>query len=195
MAALERMALTKTERSDELEFCVERQHGYLEPYLELLILPAGFWFYRIADSLWMQIVVAFVVVSAVAHTLARWLQVRSTTLRVSADELFAEGYLGKLFSTKTSIAIGDLSVLGYTFGNDGEESCLYAKHSLYRETILPGVSQDQARLILEAIAEKFPFLPVNTDVEDFSLSDLGFGGGNQPITLGLSETRKTDKDK
>ena len=115
MKLVGRVELKTTVLPDGLEFTTEREYGWFEIVLGLTItLFALSIFWRIKTPITHLIVVAIsavVVVSIIAHRV----QGSTAKLRVTSDELFAEGNLDRLFTRRLRIPCRDIKSLEYSF--------------------------------------------------------------------------------
>lgn len=180
------------ELPDALEFTASREEGLIET----LIIPAGilvllWWFWR-TGNLWLRIIAGVAAATTLLATIANRIQGGETRLRVTSDEIVAEGNLGRLFSTSARIATNTVSSIRYDDGGDGGISGLYAFHGWRSTLLLPYVTTDQANTLVDTIRRKFPSIPAGRH-SGFSISDIAvFDRGAQITTLGLSDTDKKD---
>lgn len=191
---LEEGQLQIAEYGDRLEFRFASNDGRGMLLGAVVAGLVGGCFIYFAEPLYLKLLCALIVISWVTRVVAGIAQGNSTWLMVRADGVVARGALRKLFSTANSVAVEDIEVIAYWSDPDGDASDLVVKRRFGRETLLPGVSRTQALLVLKSIHAKFPNLPVNLDVHQFSLDDLGWTG-SKPITLGLSSPAKPDESR
>lgn len=194
MQLLGQVETKAVELPNALEFTASRDAGLIEtlaiPAFTLVVL---WWFWR-TGNLWLRtisgVAAAFTLLAAVANRI----QGGETRLRVTSDELLAQGNLGKLFSTHEKIAVSSVSSLRYDPGGDGI-SGLYARHGWRSTLLLPYLTPDQTNALIGAIHRKFPHIPTEP-YSPFSISELGiFNEGSEITTLGLSDSRKEDQHR
>jgi len=192
MALLGRTELTTVELPNALEFTIIGEHGWLE----LIAMPAGIlfvsWMFWRIDTPFTRIIVAIIVVSTAASAIASWIQGGSTKLRVTQEELFAEGNLNKLFTTEIRIPASEIESLGYMVGDEGEPGGFYVNRRWSRTCVLPGLNRDQGASVTNAIFKKFPYFAP----EYIGSGSLGYGTKSELISLGLSASdSKEDESK
>jgi|GEM_PF-2930225 len=190
MSLLGNVELKSTELPDALEFTVSREDGLIEsvavPIFALFVL----WMFWRTGTLWLRVIAGFAAVTTFLAFFANWIQGGETKLRVTREGLFAEGNLGQLFSTSIALAIEDVSSIGfYDGGGDGGIYGLYARHGWKFTPVLPRLSQEQAEMVVDAIAKKFPEIPAES-----ALNCSLFGDGGKLISLGLSKSDSKDTD-
>ncbi len=172
------------ELPDALEFTVTREKDWgtnvIAPGLGLFAL---WWFFWRIGNLWLRIISGVTAGITALSYAANRLHGRETRLRVTSEELAAEGNLGRIFSTRFRIAAADLSSIRFDDGGEGGTGGLYVWHGWSCACILPGVSREQADSIVDAIARKFPLLPTER-------SDSKSWLGDRPIELGLSKLNR-----
>ena len=181
--------LNSTESTDSLEFTVVHKSGLVEVILGPLVTVFVVWLLWRAGSPWTKIMAALAGVSCTIAILTNRRQGESVTLRVTAQELATCGNMGKLFETEQRIASEDVQGMAYRMGGEGDLFGLYAKLRWNERCILPRLSEEQTREVIDLIGRKFPDLPT---------SDVGFpslGGGDQLTTLGLAECGKNEEGK
>ena len=189
MSLLGNVELKSTELRDALEFTVSREDGLIEsvavPIFALFVL----WMFWRTGTLWFRVIAGFAAVTTFLAFFANWIQGGETKLRVTREGLFAEGNLGQLFSTSTTLAIEDVSSIGfYDGGGDGGIYGLYTRHGWKFTPVLPCLSQEQTETVVDAIAKKFPEIPAES-----ALNCSLLGDGRQLISLGLSKSDSKDK--
>jgi hypothetical protein len=106
--------LKTTELPDALEFIVTREDSLLEtfaiPAITILVMWAFFWR---TGNLWLRIISGSATGFTILAAFANWIQGGETKLRVTFNGVIAEGNLGQLFSTSISVAIADISSIGF----------------------------------------------------------------------------------
>jgi hypothetical protein len=186
MSLLGNVELKTTELRDALEFTVSREDGLIET----IVVPVGafvvVWMFWRIGALWPRLIAILSAVSMSLAYFANWIQGGETNLRVTREGLFAEGNLGNLFSTSVTVAIEDVSSIGYWVG-PGEDgpSGLYARGNWQFWMLLPHLSREDAETVVATIQKKFPFMP-----SENTLSSSMFGDGGKLISLGLSNLRR-----
>ena len=180
-----RVELTTVELPNALEFSISRESGLVEWAGGMVIGLLGLWMFWKVNTPFSRLIVVVVCVAAAASAIASWVQGGSTKLRVTADELFAEGNLNKLFSTEVRIPASEIASLGHNVGNDGEPSVLYVKHGWSRTCVLSGLDADQGSSVTSAIFDKFPEIAP----EDTSPGSPLYGTQSELTTLGLSDSQ------
>ena len=104
-----RVELTTVELPNALEFSISRESGLVEWTGGMVIGLLGLWMFWKVNTPFSRLIVVVVCVAAAASAIASWVQGGSTKLRVTADELFAEGNLNKLFSTEVRIPASEIA--------------------------------------------------------------------------------------
>lgn len=190
-----KVELNTVELPDALEITVSRDDGAIEsiafPIFAFVVLA---WFWVIGRTWWPRILASIAAISTVAGYISNWIQGGKTTLRVTRDELLAEGNLGRLFSTHEKIPVSNVASIGYDSGGDGGISGLYVRDGWRSTSLLPNLSPEQVNAVIETIHQKFPNIPIQP-YSPFTISDLGiFSSGDQMTTLGLSNRGRDDGD-
>ena len=184
MSLLGDIELKTTELPDALEFTVTRSDSLLEnvgiPAITISLMWAFFWR---NGNLWLRIISGAAVGFTILAALANRIQGNETRLRVTLDGVVAEGNLGQLFSTSASVAIADISSIGFHDGGDGGISGLYARRGWRFQLLLPHLNQQQSQSVVDAITKKFPGIPAES-----ALNNSLFGDGGRLTTLGLSKS-------
>jgi hypothetical protein len=186
MSLLGDVELKTTELPDALEFTVSREDRLLEivgiPAITIIVMWAFFWR---TGNLWLRVISGSAVGFTILVAFANWIQGGETKLCVTLDGVIAEGNLGQLFSTSISVAIADISSIGfYDGGGDGGISGLYVRRGWRFLPVLPHLSQEQSQLVVDAITKKFPGIPAES-----ALNPYLFGDGGRLTSLGLSKSR------
>src|SRR5512146_466606 len=144
------------ELPDALEFTVTREDGLYAVVFAPAIAFVGFWyFWKVTPAGWPHIVMLFIAISSAASYVASKLHGRETRLRVTSDEIIAEGNLGRIFSTNFRLAASDIVAIRFNPGGDGDTQGLYVWHGWTNACVVPGISRAQADSIVEAIARRF----------------------------------------
>ena len=176
--------LKTTELPDALEFTATRSDSILEnvaiPAITIILMWAFFWR---NGNLWLRIISGAAVGFTILAALANRIQGNETRLRVTLDGVVAEGNLGQLFSTSASVAIGDISSIGFHDGGDSGISGLYARRGWRFVLLLPRLNQQQSQSVVDAITKKFPGIPAES-----ALNPSLFGNGGRLTTLSLSKS-------
>jgi hypothetical protein len=182
--------LKTIELPDALEFTVEREYGWFEIVVGFAITLLALWLFWRVNTLFTHLLVvaisAVVVVSVVAHRV----QGSSTKLRLTSDELFAEGNLDRLFRRQLRIPYREIKSLEFSFVDEGASGGIYVKHRGNFSCVLPGLDEEQGRTVTNAIFEKFPDL-VPTDTSPGSFL---YGAASELTSLGLSATDSKEKN-
>lgn len=194
MSLLGNVELKTTELPDALEFTAVREDSLLEtvgiPAVTIVVMWAFFWR---TGNLWLRIISGSATGFTILAAFANWTQGGETRLRVTLDGVIAEGNLGQLFSTSVSVAIAEISSIGfYDGGGDGGISGLYVRRGLRFLPVLPRLSREQSQLVVDAITRKFPRIPAES-----ALNPYWFGDGGRLVRLGLSKpgTRDTSREE
>lgn len=177
--------MTTVELPNALEFSISRESGWLDWAASPLIVLLVIWMFWKMNTSFSRLIAAVVCVSAAASAIATWIQGGSTKLRITSDELFAEGNLNKMFSTEVRIPVSEIESLGYNVGDEGEPSGLYVRHGWSHTCVLPGLEGDQASSVTTAIFDKFPEIAP----EDTSPGSPLYGTQSELTTLGLSDSQ------
>lgn len=185
MSLLGDVELKTTELPDALEFTVRREDRLLEivgiPAITIIVMWAFFWR---GGNLWLRFIAGSAVGFTILAAFANWIQGGETRLRVTLDGVIAEGNLGQLFSTSISVAIADISSIGFYDGGGDGISGLYVRQAWRFLPALPHLSQQQSQLVVDAITKKFPGIPAES-----TLNPYLFGDGGRLTSLGLSKSR------
>lgn len=185
MSLLGEVELKTTELPDALEFTVTREDRLLEivgiPAITIIIMWAFFWR---TGNLWLRFISGSAAGFTILAALTSWIQGGETKLRVTLEGVIAEGNLGQLFSTSVSVAIADISSIGFYDGGGDSISGLYVRNGWRFLPVLPHLSQEQSQLVVDAIAKKFPGIPAES-----TLNPYLFGDGGRLTSLGLSKSR------
>jgi hypothetical protein len=176
------------ELPDALEFTVTREAGLYEsvvaPVITFVVL---YFFWGIAQG-WNRIVLLLIVISSAASYIASRLHGRKTKLRVTSEEIVAEGNLDSTFLTSIRLAAVDITAIRYFDGGEGGTPGLYVRHGWTSACLVPYLSRVDTDSIIDAIARRFPHLPTEHS------SSLGWRG--EPlIELGLSKLNRDDPNK
>jgi hypothetical protein len=158
--------LTTTELPDELHFRAVHHYGWAEIVFGSILCIALLTSLVMSGALvlkrhgWLGYAGIFLTVLGFAsyeRYLVRWLPGRTTELRVKSDELVATGNLRRLFLKRMPLQASKVVWLGYIYDifsdgltveyDDDKYSCI---------CVLPGVSQEQAESIADAILRRFP---------------------------------------
>ena len=176
--------LKTTELPDALEFVVMREGSLLEnvgiPAITIIVMWAFFWR---TGNLWLRFISGSATGFTILAAFANWIQGGETKLRVTLEGVIAEGNLGQLFSTSVSVAIADISSIGYYDGGGDSISGLYVRHGWRFLPVLPHLSREQSQLVVDAIAKKFPGIPAES-----ALNPHLFGDGGRLTSLGVSKS-------
>lgn len=190
MAFYNTVEFRTVEFPDALEFTIRRESGWLEQIAAPILVGLVLWTFWRTGALWPRIIAGLAGIVTVVSWLASWLQGRDTTLRITGDEVVAEGNLGHLFMTEIRVAPSDVLWIGYDSGGEGGTSGLYLRIRWGRTCVLPGLNQEQARSLVECIEHRFPGM-IPTEYEgSLMLWDDG------PLTqLNLSERARGDSER
>lgn len=169
------------ESAGEVRAYLRRETGLLEGILAPLLL-AGFMLAGWRQANWL-----FLAVGAIGSVslIVNWIQGGETVLCINEAELSIDGNQRNLFSTKLRVAHAEVRKIGWSQGGDGDDGGVYVQVDWVRHWGLPGVDQQDAQAVLDAIRRQFPYLQVEPAIK-FTLSDLTPGDGKL-ITLGLSD--------
>jgi hypothetical protein len=177
-----------SELPDALEFDVTREGSLYESvFAPVITFVALYFFWKIAHG-WSRIILIFIAVSSAAPYVANRLQGRESKLRLTSEEVTAEGNIGRVLSTKFRIAATDVTAIRFEPGGEGGTPGLYVRHGWAGTCVIPNLNSEQADLIVDAIARRFPHLPTEH-------SDSKSWLGDRPIELGLSKLDRDDSEK
>jgi hypothetical protein len=98
--------------------------------------------------------------------------------------VIAEGNLRRLFKTSLAFAVEDIRWLRWGAGGEAGPSGLYVGLGWTAACVFPDVSEDQAQMIRDRIADHFPEFPLG----DAACS--GLFGGDDLTTLRLAQAPK-----
>jgi hypothetical protein len=113
-----------------------------------------------------------------------WVQDPSTRLRVTPNQIIADGNLHETFDSEIKILTTEVKSIDYAVGGEHEPSGLYVRRGWSSTCVLPGISREQAVSIRDAIARKFPEI----GEIDRSPASLLHGDSSGVTTLGLGKT-------
>ena len=186
MSLLGNVELKTLELPDALEFTVMREDSLLEtvgiPAITIILMWAFFWR---NGNLWLRFISGSAVCFTILAALANRIQGGETKLRVTIEGVVAEGNLGQLFTKSVSVAVADISSIGYyDGGGDGGIFGLYVRYGWRFTPLLPRLSPEQSQQVVDAINRKFPGMPA-----EGTLNPYVFGDGGRLIGLGLSKSR------
>lgn len=182
MGIVGKTEITTVELPNALEFSITREDGLFEQIVAPCLAALALWMFWKTGQLG-RLIAGFAGVTTVLAFVANWLQGRGTMLRVTSDELFAEGNLGRLFSTSVRIPAADISSIYFYMSGEGDDSGLYVRHGWSSTRVLPCLTEEQADTIVDAIAAKFPQLPTSNGPTSFLFN-------SDPLTsLGLSDSK------
>jgi hypothetical protein len=114
--------INSIELPNALEFTVVRVLGWFDWFAWIVLAPSVLWMFWRAGSLWTHAVAIFAGVSTAVYLTANWLQGKETRLRVTSDEILAEGNLGRLFTTTIRIPASEVSSRRYFSDPEGDSS-------------------------------------------------------------------------
>jgi hypothetical protein len=185
MKAIGRVQLTTVELPDALEFSVVREYGWLEWAIGLVLTLMLIWLFWRFNTLITHLFAAVICAAAAAAVIAIWVQGRSTKLRVTSDEILAEGNINKIFSSEMRIPVSEVKWLRFEAGGDNAPSGLYLRHGWSHTCLLPGLDKNQGIAVVSAIFAKFPEIVP----EDKRGGSVLYGSESGLTSLGLSDTR------
>ena len=170
--------LEQSDLSDALQFVLTRNRGWLEIAVEVIVI-GGFCLY----AWWQGSVIAMIFAAlAIVGTLANWVHGRETILRVNEKGILARGNLESWFTSEIKLPIEEITSMAWLAPNEDAGGVVVSCG--YRQSyVLPGVTEEQGRAIINAIAEKFPDFPIG----DRTPAPMLFGDNSGITTLGLSE--------
>jgi hypothetical protein len=163
---------------DSLQFVLTRSPGWTEVAFEV-ILVGGFLFYA-----WWQssaILAIFAVVGIVGMAI-NWIQGRETLLRVSENSIIARKNSASWVGKDVTIAVAEISSMGWSAGGEDDDGGVYVMRGYSRSWVLPGASEEQGRVVISAIEDRFPSFPI----ADRTPASLLFGDDSGITRLHLS---------
>jgi len=190
MQLLSRSEISTIETTDQLQFILFRERGFLElampPIVLVVFLVTG-----IMKHQWWAVL--FVGVGAFSLA-AYWLNGPVTKLFVSNSGLRVSGNLHRTFTTEIWIPAEDLISLSYSSGDEDDPVGLYASRGSGSVCLLPNISDTDVEGIVGRIRTKFPFLEqVDTDGrtllygDDSGVTVLGLSGNPERTSRSSSE--------
>jgi hypothetical protein len=185
-----RIELTTTESTDALSFEAVRENGLLEQLLAYSVAIGGLCFLWEGGSKSGQALAAIGAALLLAGYFRARRQKNTTTLRVTAAELRAEGNLEQMFAQEASFRVDEVTGLGFETGDQGAPSGLYVRTATEAACLLPGLDEEQTNAILTAIEQKFPRLIFI----DPTPASLLFGDDSDAITLDLERPSGQDRN-
>ena len=171
--------LEQRDLGDSLVFVLTRNHGWFEIAVEAVVI-GGFCFY----AWWRGSAIAIIFAAlAVIGILANWAHGRKTTLRVSENGIIARGNLDSWFTTETNLRVEEITSMEWRSASEGDNGGLSVSQGFAQAWVLPGITEEQGRGIIDAIADKFPDFPV----ADRGPASMLYGNDAGITTLGLSQ--------
>jgi hypothetical protein len=157
--------LTSSERHGELRFCAERRIGAAlsvgYPLVSFLVMSVAaiFWFTEEYPS---QAAVGIAIGAAInlaasPFTIALGRMNRTTTLSVTSQRLTASGRgvgSGTFRSSSVAVPVSEVRWIGYL--PDASRGLYLSTGFLDNPCLLPGLSREQCRSVLDAILRRFP---------------------------------------
>lgn len=98
-----------------------------------------------------------------------------TSLRVTRDGFTPGGNLSKTFTSAITIPVARITSVSWNPGRENEPSGLYVWEGWSGRCVLADVGQEQAKAIREAIARKFPEIPLGEEGPLPMLSERAIG--------------------
>jgi hypothetical protein len=138
----------------QLQFVYGYQAGWGDlaaPPATLLVLLAWAWSTHHA-------VFAAIFVVAFAALVVYWLNISPARLSVSSQELVAHGSQNRNLSNQTNIPAAEVNTLRFAAASDHGPAGLYAYCRLKQICLMPGLTEEQASAVADAIRTKFPSL-------------------------------------
>jgi hypothetical protein len=165
-----------------LQFVRSRNPGWLEIVLGTIAFVgfAAYAFYE--NSIVLMILAAIVIIGVIANVAHG----RETLMRVSEKGVMARGNLDSWFTTELSVAVEEITSMGWSPGGEGDNGGVYVSRGIAQMWVLPGATEEQGRAIIAAIEEKFPDFPV----ADRTAASLLFGDNSGITTLDLAKSKK-----
>lgn len=165
MTAFGHAELTVKELPDELQFRVNREHGwFMLVALPAICLFAALVSFAVPDretGFGIALTCGFCfLVSAILAAVYLKQGVRTTTLSVTSQLFEAKGAgLGSFLSFGSSrvvIRVPQISAIRYTSGDD-DPSGLEVRCGFWKsKVLLPGLDREQTRTVIDAISRRFP---------------------------------------
>lgn len=172
--------LETRELGSALEFVLTRNYGLLGNIAGPAVV-GGFAFYSLRERSAIAMVFA---AAGVIGLVVNWIQGRETVLRVSQIEIVTRGNLASWFTTEMTINVNEVTSVGWSPGGEDDGGGVYVARGWSQTTVLPGATKEHGRLILDAIAEKFPDFPI----ADKGPASMLFGDDAGITTLGLNKS-------
>jgi hypothetical protein len=187
MRAFGKIELTTIDKLGELQFTVVHHEGWFELAAGPIFVLLALYFAWELQHAWLFVFGGIGLLSMFAS----WLHGRKTELRITSNELVAKGNLRSMFIRTVRLPTSDVTSIGWSSGGEGGDSGLYLKRGWSSTRVLPGISQQQARGVIDLLSRRFPEIPIEDDDAGLTLLDL-FPQRTNITTLGLSAAQPKD---
>ena len=144
--------LQTIELPDQLRFV----YGYESGWVDLAAPPAALLAAVIWAGVTHHLIFAAIFVVAFGALVVYWLNISPARLSVSQRELIAQGSQNRNLTNQTNIPAVEVNTLRYAPAGDYGPAGLYAYCRRRQICLIPGVAEEQAIAIAEAIRAKFP---------------------------------------
>lgn len=183
MKATDQVDLNYIEQPDALEFSITRKRGWLSTALGLIIALLAVCLFWRTGRVPVQIMAILAGAGCAISFVANWIHGSQTRLRVTSGGLVVRGNLNSWFRNELSIDSNELTSLEWQSGGEGGDSGLYARWGWQFRCLIADITPQQAAIIRDAIAKKFPELQLG----DSSPGSFLFGDESGLTSLGLSD--------
>jgi hypothetical protein len=178
MRAFAQVEVTTIELPEALLFRVQREGTWIFGLAGMAVTIF------LASLGWSRLPLVFFAFGLVglASVVVNWMRGGKAELRVTASELVATGNLESMFATEIRVPASDVTSLEWNSEGESGPGGLCVKRGWTVICVLPGLDEDQANGIAEAILKRFPAI----GGIDRSPASFLFGSDGGLITLGLS---------
>ncbi len=146
--------LRTIELPDQLQFT----SGYESGWVDFMAPPAALFIVFLGAMIFHYYLVAWFVVIGYLLLVLWWLNSSVTRLIVTDTVLVARGNLGRSYSNERRVKTEELKSLAWFGGAQSEVPGLYANHGWQRTCLIPRLTAEEARAIIDTIHKKFPYL-------------------------------------
>jgi hypothetical protein len=144
-----------------IEFSTQLQfvNGYQSGWVDFMAPPAALFILFLWTIVSQYYLMSWFVVIGYMLLVLWWLNGNVTKLYVTDTLIVARGSLGRSYQRERRVRTDELKSLTYVAtGADGEIPGLYAIHAWTRTCLMPRLTEEEAKAIINTISIKFPHL-------------------------------------
>ena len=167
-----------------LEFRLTRASGWVDSFAGPVVVAIffGVAWYRGST------VYGLIALLALIGMIFNWAHGRTTILRIGESKMVARGNLESWFTTEMVFDVNEITSMGWSAGGEGDSGGIYISRGFVQSWVLPGVTEEQGRDVMDAVSARFPHFPV----ADRGPASILFGNDSGIVVLGLAEGAKDD---